>query len=367
MKIEDGDVLFLERVVSTIDGQDVDQGAYGFGHAEIGYRDHNRVNRLGEEMVTKWLQKHGSTKRHLEAARTRVYRSKASESDRRDVALAVDCISHGTEYGNWRAVTSVFRSSKHGTHRALRGKYYERALQYAMNEEKHRPPHVMKKAFCSEIVVAAVQMGAMFSVARLLHNGMLGPSANDDMKKLLSLAKQHRLWLDTRAKATLPSGLESILKSSANWDYLGLYKKSDDDDAADFIRLKNAILRGISNYNDRTTLGVFKWTSTATSDWIPVLRSVANRPLATVQSKSHGAAVAMLRYAIVWAMPGVTLAPGKESTPWAEGNLMPNLRALNRDSRLYRCLLLTIAQNARDQFQFDAAATKEVQQLQRAR
>jgi hypothetical protein len=365
MKIEDGDVLFLERVVSNIDGQYVDQGAYAFGHAEIGYRDNTRVNMRGEEMVTMWLQRHGSTKRALEAARTRVYRSKASESDRSDVSFAVECLSHGTEYGNWRAVTSVFRSSKHGAHRALQGKYWARAMLYMENQNVYKPPHTMKKAFCSEIVVAAVQMGAMFSVARI-HGGLFLKTANE-MEKLLSLAKQHRLWLDTRAKATLPSGLESILKSSANWDYLGLYKKSDDDDAADFIRLKNAILRGISNYNDRTTLGVFKWTSTATSDWIPVLRSVANRPLATVQSKTHGASVAMLRYAIVWAMPGVTLAPGKESTPWAEGNLMPNLRALNRDSRLYRCLLLAIAQNARDQFQFDAAATKEVQQLQRAR
>jgi hypothetical protein len=114
----------------------------------------------------------------------------------------------------------------------------------------------------------------------------------------------------------------------------------------------------MAHYNDRTTMGVFKWTSTATSAAMPVLRWLTTSPHSTA---------AYTRYGILRLLPGVTLSPGKQSTPWAEGNLMPNLRALNRDSRLYRCLLLAIAQNARDQFQFDAAATKEIQQLQRAR
>ncbi|NBS94481.1 MAG: hypothetical protein EBT27_12320 [Betaproteobacteria bacterium] len=72
----------------------------------------------------------------------------------------------------------------------------------------------------------------------------------------------------------------------------------------------------------------------------------------------------MLRHAIACALPGVRLAPGKQSTPWAEGGLMPHIRPLDRDSRFYRCLLLAASQGESDQFQFDA---NELNRVRRAR
>jgi hypothetical protein len=356
MEIEDGDIVLLERRVkfNKDECEWVDNKAYTFGHAEIGFIDKSRrIN--GEEKVTRWLCDCGFTRRGLVTARARVYRSKASASDRKEIAGAVEILAEGADYGIWRANTSIFRSKK-ATCRGLSGRHWERAMQVLFAAAADKPPHVMKNAFCSELVVSAVQLGAMFVAARCEVTGKFLPKtpseATEDVDKIFSRAKQHAMWLDTRAKATTPSGLEQVLRSSANWEYLGLY--TDSDDAEDFIRLKSVIVRAMAHYNDRTTMGVFKWTSTATSAAMPVLRWLTTSPHSTA---------AYTRYGILRLLPGVTLSPGKQSAPWAEGNLMPNLPALDKGSRLYRCLLLAVAQGAGDQFQFDA---KEVDRVRLA-
>jgi hypothetical protein len=271
MEVQDGDIVFLERRVKFSAGQWVDKGANTFGHVEICSIDEiDGAEKRDEETVTKWLETRARlTRPALVIARARVYRSRAPASDRQFVAAAVDYLAHGATFGIWGAVTSVFRSKK-ATCRGLSGKYFERAVRL-WQDQGNLPAHVMKRAFCSELVVTATQLGAMLAVAPLL-GGIDSKAVHDDTDKLVALAKQHRLWLDTRAKATTPSGLERILRSSANWDYLGLYTNTDAADAADFIRLKSAIVRALAHYDDRTTMGVFKWTSTATIAALPVLR-----------------------------------------------------------------------------------------------
>ena len=351
--------MFLERCVRLREGQWVDSGTNSFGHVEICYLDGNDgAENRDQEKVTKWLEdRERLTRQALVIARARVYRCRAPASERERVAAAVDYLAHGATFGTWRAVTSVFRSKK-ATCRELSGKYFERAVR-VWRDQGDAPGHVMKRLFCSELVVTATQLGAMLAVAPVL-GGLNSKAVSDDVDRLISLAKQHRLWLDTRAKATTPSGLEHVLRSSANWDYLGLY--ADGDDAEDLLRLKSVVVRAIAHYNDRTTLGVFKSTSNATRAWLTTLRGLLNLPAAA--GDWQGLTAAMLRYAIVRALPGVRLAPGKQSTPWAEGILMPNLRPLDRDSRFYRCLLLAASQGAGDQFQFDA---NELNRVRRAR
>ena len=356
MEIQDGDIVFLERCVRLREGQWVDSGTNSFGHVEICNLDgSDGAENRDQEKVTKWLEdRERFTRQALVIARARVYRCRAPALERERVAAAVDYLAHGATFGTWRAVTSVFRSKK-ATCRELSGKYFERVMRLCLNPED-APAHVMKRLFCSELVVTATQIGAMLAVAPI------GPvdTSNDEINRILSRAKQHRLWLDTRAKATTPSGLEHVLRSSANWDYLGLYTDSDDDE--DLLRLKSVVVRAIAHYNDRTTLGVFKWTSGATTAWLTVLRELLNRPPAT--ANSQGLTAAMLRHAIACALPGLRLAPGRQSTPWAEGGLMPHIRPLDRDSRFYRCLLLAASQGASDQFQFDA---NELNRVRRAR
>jgi hypothetical protein len=351
MEIEDGDIVFLEQRVKFMDGEWVDKGANPFGHVEICYIDKiEGAENKDKETVTKWLEDRAKlTRPALVVARARVYRSRAPAPERTFVATAVDYLAHGATFGCWGALTSVFRGKK-ATCRNLSGKYYERAVRLWL-DQGDAPAHVMKSLFCSELVVTATQLGAMLAVAGLL-GGVTSKAVNDNIDGLISLAKQHRLWLDTRAKATTPSGLEQVLRSSANWEYLGLY--TDSDDAEDFIRLKSVIVRAMAHYNDRTTMGVFKWTSTATSAAMPVLRWLTTSPHSTA---------AYTRYGIVRLLPGVKPALGKTSAPWAFGDLMPNLPALDKGSRLYRCLLLAVAQGAGDQFQFD---TKEVDRVRRA-
>ncbi len=359
MEIENGDIVLIKRDAKLNDeGQWVDAGPYRAGHVEIGYIDDTRrVQETGEEIVTKWLNigKGGFTRKALMIAGARVYRSKASAEEREWIASAVDFLAANAAFSKWKAGTSVFRSKK-ATCRGLREKYFKRVVQ-TWQDEGEMPTHVMKDAFCSELAVAATQLGAMMAVAP---PGKDSDVSNDEINRVISRAKQHRLWLNTRAKATTPSGLEQVLRSSANWDYLGLY--TDGDDAEDLLRLKSVIVRAIAHYNDRTTLGVFKSTSNATRAWLTTLRGLLNLPAAA--GDWQGLTAAMLRYAIVWALSGVRLAPGKQSTPWAEGNLMPNLRALEKDSRFYRCLLLAASQGASDQFQFDA---NELNRVRRAR
>jgi hypothetical protein len=354
MEVQDGDIVFLERRVKFSAGQWVDKGANTFGHVEICSIDEiDGAEKRDEETVTKWLETRARlTRPALVIARARVYRSRAPASDRQFVAAAVDYLAHGATFGIWGAVTSVFRSKK-ATCRGLSGKYFERAVRL-WQDQGNLPAHVMKRAFCSELVVTATQLGAMLAVAPLL-GGIDSKAVHDDTDKLVALAKQHRLWLDTRAKATTPSGLERILRSSANWDYLGLYTNTDAADAADFIRLKSAIVRALAHYDDRTTMGVFKWTSTATIAALPVLRWLTTSPHSTA---------AYTRYGILRLLPGVKLAQGKQAAPWAFGDLMPNLPALDKGSRLYQCLLLAMAQGASDQFQFD---TNEVDRVRRGR
>jgi hypothetical protein len=318
------------------------------------------VQETGEEIVTKWLNrgKGGCTRKELVVARARVYRSKASADDRSAIAAAVNWLAWtatNTTFSKWKAGTSVFRSKKATCH-GLREKYFKRAVQL-YQDQGEMPTHVMKDAFCSELAVAATQLGAMLVVAPIKD---VDPTNDDEINRILLRAKQHPLWLNIRAKATTPSGLEQVLRSSANWDYLGLYTDGDDDE--DLLRLKSVVVRAIAHSNDRTTLGVFKWTSGATTAWLTVLRELLNRPPAT--ANSQGLTAAMLRHAIACALPGVRLAPGKQSTPWAEGGLMPHIRPLDRDSRFYRCLLLAVSQGASDQFQFDDT---ELNRVRRAR
>ena len=361
MEIQNGDIVLIERGTKLNDeNQWVDDGPYRFGHVEIGYIDAPpvKVQETGEEIVTKWLDrgKGGCTRKELVVARARVYRSKASADDRSAIAAAVGWLAWtatNATFSRWKAGTSVFRSKKATCH-GLREKYFKRVVQI-FQEQGEMPTHVMKDAFCSELAVAATQLGAMLVVAPIAD---VDPT-NDEINRILLLAKQNPLWLNIRAKATTPSGLEQVLRSSANWDYLGLYTDSDDDE--DLLRLKSVIVRAITHYKDRTTLGVFKWTSGATTAWLTVLRDLLNRPPAT--ANSQGLTAAMLRHAIACALPGLRLAPGRQSTPWAEGGLMPHIRPLDRDSRFYRCLLLAASQ-AGDQFQFDA---NELNRVQRAR
>ena len=363
MHIENGDIVLIERDTDlNEENQWVDTGPYRFGHVEIGYIGDPpvKVRETGEEIVTKWLNrgKGGCTRKELVVARARVYRSKASADDRSAIAGAVAWLAWNATnatFSKWKAVTSVLRSKKATCH-GLREKYFKRAVQL-YQDQGEMPTHVMKDAFCSELAVAATQLGAMMVVAPI---GPDSDASNDEINRILLRAKQHPLWLNIRAKATTPSGLEQVLRSSANWDYLGLYTDSDDDE--DLLRLKSVIVRAIAHYKDRTTLGVFKWTSGATTAWLTVLRDLLNRPPAT--ANSQGLTAAMLRHAIACALPGVRLAPGKQSTPWAEGGLMPHIRPLDRDSRFYRCLLLAASQGASDQFQFDA---NELNRVRRAR
>ena len=363
MHIENGDIVLIERDTDlNEENQWVDTGPYRFGHVEIGYIGDPpvKVRETGEEIVTKWLNrgKGGCTRKELVVARARVYRSKASADDRSAIAGAVAWLAWNATnatFSKWKAVTSVLRSKKATCH-GLREKYFKRAVQL-YQDQGEMPTHVMKDAFCSELAVAATQLGAMMVVAPI---GPDSDASNDEINRILLRAKQHPLWLNIRAKATTPSGLEQVLRSSANWDYLGLYTDSDDDE--DLLHLKSVVVRAIAHYNDRTTLGVFKSTSNATRAWLTTLRGLLNLPAAA--GDWQGLTAAMLRYAIVRALPGVRLAPGKQSTPWAEGNLMPNLRPLDRDSRFYRCLLLAASQGAGDQFQFDA---NELNRVRRTR
>jgi len=70
MEIEDGDIVLLERRVKFHKDQCewVDNEAYTFGHAEIGFIDKSRrIN--GEEKVPRWLGDCGFTRRGLVTAR----------------------------------------------------------------------------------------------------------------------------------------------------------------------------------------------------------------------------------------------------------------------------------------------------------
>lgn len=357
MQIESGDIVFIEYDVKQRMGNDgnyhwVEDGRYPYGHVEVGFRLDDSRKVRGEELVTYYLNGSGMTSRGLEVARARVYRSKTAPDERTWVGNGVQALSQGTAYSKYRAGTSVLRTNGYMTsqrHRGMMRKYWPRIMELlaATEEAPANVPHVMKNAFCSELAVAAIQVGAMFAV----RPGFDEPG--DDVPARFAAAQRHPLWLEARAKASTPNDLERLLRSSPHWEYLGRYKheERDGEDAAS-ARLRAVIHRAIAHYNDRTTLGVFKWTSDATGATLPVLEALANDPSATA---------ANLRFAIRSALGGAVVpAAGRRQQPWAQAT---EARPLAAGSRLFRCLLLAVDQGASSEFEINA---KEVARVRAA-
>ncbi len=354
MNIEDGDIVFFERGAERKMGNDgnyhwVESGSYPFGHAEIGSHinmshgaDGEPVRKngrwVGDEPRVTWGiggNGNGSTELELACIKARVYRSRESAETRTLIADAMESLSHGTSFGSYRAVTAGVRSNAYLTssrHRGLLRKYWPRVVAY---DGGAQVDHVMKNAFCSELVVASIQVAAMLASAP-------AEGEPDDDATRFARAQQHPLWLEARSKATLPKDLERLLRTSPKWEYLGVFAPSRNPEEVSLTKLRSVINRALAHYNDRFTMGgLFKWTSDSTAAMLPVLRSIANAP--------NGEA-ANLRFAIAQVLPGVLPAMGKRSKPWA---MAVPLRRLDKGSRLYRCLILAVAQGAADEFQFD--------------
>lgn len=361
MQIEDGDIVFFERYAERKMGNDgnyhwVDSGSFPFGHAEVGSHINTSHGADGEQVLRngRWVGNeprvtwgiggngNGSTELELACIKARVYRSRESAETRMLIADATEALSHGTSFGSYRAVTAGVRSNGYLTssrHRGLLRKYWPRVVAFGAGAQVD---HVMKNAFCSELVVASIQVAAMLASAP-------AEGEPDDDATRFARAQQHPLWLEARSKATLPKDLERLLRTSPKWEYLGVFEPSRNPEDVSLAKLRSVIHRALAHYNDRFTMGgLFKWTSDATAAMIPVLRALANSP---------NVEAANLRFAITQVLPGVIIAMGKRSKPW--GAAVP-LRRLDKGSRLYRCLLLAVAQGAADEFQFDPADVERV-------
>ncbi len=351
MHIESGDVVFIKRRVRWVndpgnpDLVSVPGEDFTYGHVEVGdVTDSDRRGRDGQPMVTRYLDFSGFTAKGLETAGARVYRSRQSAADRQRVAqcAAALCVTNA-EYGEYRAVTSVLRTHWYATsnrHRGLVRKYWPRLVQYA-NDERQDP--IAKKVFCSELVVASCQLGAMIAVTP----GWDDP--NDDTDARFTAAQKHPLWLETRAKATTPNDLEQLLRKSEHWDYLGAFKHDASAAAETTARLRSVIHRAVAHYNDRFTLGgLFKSTSNETSATLPSLVAIANDDTADA---------AVLLFAIVKAL-GVFPKMNRRMKPHASHQVMP----LAKNSRLYRCLLLAASQGCAQDLELDASEIARIRE-----
>jgi hypothetical protein len=333
VEIESGDIILIKRDFNKATNA---TERYKFGHVEIGVNDPKQKSLISiwplGEQFTDTLNSHSEA---------HIYRSTAKREDReliyditilmrgdRDVPRLQDEPSptNVPVYGKARAVFSPFRRLKASSDERII-KYWNRITQVGSNN--YAGP-IVRKIMCSESAVIATQLAAMCC-----------QPDNQSVDNILQMAKAHPMYIPLNARNTTPDNLYEHLRSSPKWKFVGDYMH--DSDGRFDSPLACAVRLGLSNYKRQWSI----FSNKSRESDIAVI----NLGLLTSPRGIDGCGDEELRWylqQILGVFPfGFRVKPMKKET----ADLIRVVK-LKQNSRLRTCLIDSLKQMEKPQFQF---------------
>lgn len=273
--------------------------------------------------------------------------------------------------GTVQAIFLSSKASKANVTHALRTRYLPRAQRVVENYDDYLNQihqfdangigewhelgdyrnQIIRETYCSQFIVIACQLAAVTAVKRV--------QPDIDQDTLIDEAMQHPLWVNLRPKTTWPSHLLAYLRTAPNWQLLGKYgdvKEGKNRDVLGLIPLRLAVTEAFRHY-DKNLRSRLRITSSTESK----RARVALQRIAADETDVSGSC---LTYAIALLL-GVKIKKEfikkeKEEKIMKDLKDVYSITPLKPKSRLYRCLAIAVAQQARDRFELPFAMTKDV-------